>query len=172
MALPMALGVLGGVTKGLLDKKAAGKKKNKEAKKFVAGKDADAIVKQEKQGVVKKSDIIPKRQTKFISLPSSVYKVPDTKTDKDVSVDSLKKQLDNIDKTTQSLILIGKTENENLQAMARSIEEESDKRNRDRLEKNLEKGKKKGKKGASFITPQGGFDPLGFLSNILLGELL
>ena len=111
-----------------------------------------------------------RRQTKFISLPSSVYKVPDTKTDKDASVDSLKKQLDNIDKTTQSLILIGKTENENLQAMARSIEEESDKRNRDRLEKNLEKGKKKkGKKGASFITPKGGFDPLGFLTNILLG---
>ena len=169
MALPMLVGVLGGVTKGLLDKKAAGGKKNKEAKKFVAGKDADAIVKQEKQGIVKKSDIIPKRQTKFISLPSSVYKVPDTKTDKDASVDSLKKQLDNIDKTTQSLILIGKTENENLQAMARSIEEESDKRNRDRLENNLEKGKKKGKKGASFITPQGGFDPLGFLTNILLG---
>jgi len=170
MAIPM---LLGGVTKGLLGgaakKTVGGGKKNKDAKKFVAGKDADAIVKQQKQSVVKKSDIIPKRQTKFISLPSSVYKVPDTKTDKDVSVDSLKKQLDNIDKTTQSLILIGKTENENLQAMARSVEEESDKRNRDRLEKNLEKGKKKGKKGASFITPQGGFDPLGFLSNILLG---
>jgi hypothetical protein len=166
--------LLGGLTKGLASgaaKKAisGGGKKNKDAKKFVAGKDAAAIVKQEKQGVVKKSDIIPKRQTKFISLPSSVYKVPDTKTDKDVSVDSLKKQLDNIDKTTQSLILIGKTENENLQAMARSIEEESDKRDRERLENNLEKGKKKGKKGASFITPQGGFDPLGFLSNILLG---
>ena len=75
MAIPM---LLGGVTKGLLGgaakKAVGGGKKNKDAKKFVAGKDADAIVKQEKQSVVKKSDIIPKRQTKFISLPSSVYR--------------------------------------------------------------------------------------------------
>jgi len=171
MALPM---LLVGVTKGLLDVTAkkvvgGGDKKTKGAKKFVSGKEASAIVKKEKGDIVKKSDVIPRRQTKFISLPSSVYKVPDTKTDKDASVDSLKKQLENIDKTTQSLILIGKTENENLQAMARSVEEESDKRQRERLENNLEKGKKKGKKGASFITPQGGFDPLGFLTNILLG---
>ena len=110
MALPMLLGGLAkGLTKAAAKKAAGGGKKNKDAKKFVAGKDASAIVKQEKQGIVKKSDIIPKRQTKFISLPSSVYKVPDTKTDKDASVDSLKKQLDNIDKTTQSLIMIGKT---------------------------------------------------------------
>ena len=166
--------LLGGLTKGLASGAAkkvvgGGDKKTKGAKKFVSGKEASAIVKKEKGDIVKKSDVIPRRQTKFISLPSSVYKVPDTKTDKDASVDSLKKQLENIDKTTQSLILIGKTENENLQAMARSIEEESDKRQRERLENNLEKGKKKGKKGASFITPQGGFDPLGFLTNILLG---
>ena len=126
MAIPM---LLGGVAKGLLGgaaKKAVsgGGKKTGGAKKFVSGKDASAIVKQSKEGIVKKSDVIPRRQTKFISLPSSVYKVPDTKTDKDTSVDSLKKQLDNIEKTTQSLILIGKNENENLQAMARSVEEE------------------------------------------------
>ena len=172
MAIPM---LLGGVAKGLLGgaaKKAVsgGGKKTGGAKKFVSGKDASAIVKQSKEGIVKKSDVIPRRQTKFISLPSSVYKVPDTKTDKDTSVDSLKKQLENIEKTTQSLILIGKNENENLQAMARSVEEESDKRDRERLENNLEKSKKKkGKSGASFITPKGGFDPIGFISNILLG---
>ena len=118
MAIPM---LLGGVAKGLLGgaaKKAVsgGGKKTDGAKKFVSGKDAAAIVKQSKEGIVKKSDVIPRRQTKFISLPSSVYKVPDTKTDKDTSVDSLKKQLDNIEKTTQSLILIGKNENENLQS--------------------------------------------------------
>ncbi len=172
MAIPM---LLGGVTKGLLSgaaKKAVsgGGKKTEGAKKFVSGKEASGIIKQSKEGITKKSDVIPRRQTKFISLPSSVYKVPDTKTDKDTSVDSLKKQLDNIEKTTQSLILIGKNENENLQAMARSVEEESDKRDRERLENNLEKSKKKkGKSGASFITPKGGFDPLGFLTNILLG---
>ena len=172
MAIPM---LLGGVAKGLIGgaaKKAVsgGGKKTGGVKKFVSGKDASAIVKQSKEGIIKKSNVIPKRQTKFISLPSSVYKVPDTKNDKDTSVDSLKKQLDNIEKTTQSLILIGKNENENLQAMARSVEEESDKRDRERLENNLEKSKKKkGKSGASFITPKGGFDPLGFLTNILLG---
>ena len=61
MAIPM---LLGGVTKGLLGgaakKAVGGGKKNKDAKKFVAGKDASAIVKQERQGIVKKSDIIPK----------------------------------------------------------------------------------------------------------------
>ena len=55
MAIPM---LLGGVTKGLLGgaaKKAIGSgKKTDEAKKFVSGKDASAIVKQSKEGIVKK----------------------------------------------------------------------------------------------------------------------
>ena len=169
MALPM---LLGGVVKGVAGgaaKKAisGGSQKTKGAKKFVSGK--SAIVKQQKEGIVKKTDVIPQRQTKFISLPSSVYKVPETKSEKDVSPDTLKKQLDNIDKTTRSLILIGKTENENLESLAQSAEEESDKRLRERLENKLEQGKKKTSRGASFISPKGEFDPLGFLTNILLG---
>ena len=168
MALPM---LLGGVVKGLAGNTAkgaiSGGKKAKDAKRFVSGK--SSIIKQQKENIVKKTDVIPQRQTKFISLPSSVYKVPETKPDKDVSPDTLKKQLDNIDKTTQSLILIGKTENENLESLAQSAEEESDKRKRERLENKLEQGKKKTSRGVSFISPKGEFDPLGFLTNILLG---
>ena len=79
--------LLGGAAKKVV----SGGKKTDGVKKFVSGKEASAVVKQSKEGIVKKSDVIPRRQTKFISLPSSVYKVPDTKTDKDTSVDSLKR---------------------------------------------------------------------------------
>ena len=177
----MAIPLLAGAAKGLLA--GAGKKAVASgAKKFVTGKKKQKTPgytsKESKKDVGKKvkSKVRPKqKKVSTVSLPKSVYKNQSNSatstTDKNVSFESLGKQLDNINKTTKTLVDVEKTEAKNKKELNKAVRAQ---RRKDKLaskEEQLEKKKGGGVLGGVIKTTGKSFGIFDFLSNIALGSL-
>ena len=176
MAIPLLIGAARGLMAGAGKKAAAST-----AKKFVTGKAKDKIkdkvVDSAKNKVTDKVQerVRPGRKkissSALVKLPQSVYKTSssDSQPSDKVSYESLSKQLENINKTTQSLLVVSEAESKRQESVSDDLKSERDKNKRERREAKSER-KRKLKPGERLLLgSDGAFDPLGFLTNILLG---
>jgi len=184
MVLPLLSGVArvasGSLTKGVTSKFAQGA-----AKKFVSsgnkkvGKSKATVDKKGKgtTGTTSSTTSIPRRKkVSKIKVSSSVYRTSGrtsqtTQTDK-VSYQSLSKQLENINRTTKSLVEFANSEKKAKKELSKETKRKANKEKTKRIEERLEK-----KRGGINIpgigissTMKGGiFD---FITNILMGGLI
>jgi murein DD-endopeptidase MepM/ murein hydrolase activator NlpD len=176
MAIPLLIGAAKGLMAGAGKKAAAST-----AKKFVTGKAKDKVkdkvVDSAKNKVTDKVQerVRPGRKkissSALVKLPQSVYKTSssDSQPSDKVSFESLSKQLENINKTTQSLLVVSEAESKSQENVSDDLKSERDKNKRERRESKAER-KRKLKPGERLLLgSDGAFDPLGFLTNILLG---
>ena len=176
MAIPLLVGAARGLIAGAGKKAAAST-----AKKFVTGKAKDKVkdkvVDSAKNKVTDKVQerVRPGRKkissSALVKLPQSVYKTSssDSQPSDKVSYESLSKQLENINKTTQSLLVVSEAESKRQESVSDDLKSERDKNKRERREAKSER-KRKLKPGERLLLgSDGAFDPLGFLTNILLG---
>ena len=179
----MALHMLAaGAVKGLLGGGAKGADKGT-AKKFVTGKNKKktegkpSTNKNSKtQDVGRKAKVKPKHQkVQTVKLPNSVYKNQTDSTtstpDKKVSFDSLGKQLDNINRTTKSLVGAERAETKSRKELNKAARAKSKRDKLEAKEEQLEKKKGGGILGGIVKTVGKDFNIFDFLTNIALGSL-
>ena len=181
MPLPMFLGgiakgIAGGAAKGAAKKFVSGKKgKKQEAKTETKSKTKDLGQKTSKKTNAKSTPKTKKVAT--VKLPKSVYK--DAKkgakptADSNVSYDSLRKQLDNINRTASALGAQAELERQATKENLRQSRKDAKDKKADDKEKQLEK--KKGKKGGGILSVGKkigkNFGIFNFISNVALGVL-
>jgi murein DD-endopeptidase MepM/ murein hydrolase activator NlpD len=185
MALPLLAGVAR-VAAGGLTKAATSKVTQSAAKRFVSGgnrkvgKSKPSVEKKTKDntGTTTTTSTTPRqKKVSTIKIPSSVYKTTkgtsQTKQIDNVSYESLSKQLDNINKTTKSLVDFAESEKEIRKEYKKETKRKTDKEKAKRTEERLEKKRKGGINipgiGISSSMKGGIFD---FISNILMGGLV
>jgi murein DD-endopeptidase MepM/ murein hydrolase activator NlpD len=184
MALPMlaagaAKGLLGGAAKGVASGVAKGA-----AKKFLTGKKKQKTEggtykktsKTQDVGKKVKAKVKPKqRKVQTVKLPDSVYKnqtdSAGSTTDKNVSFESLGKQLDNINKTTQTLAKAEEAETKQKKELNKAVRAKKRKDKLSSKEEQLEKKKRSSGISGVLMTTGKNFNVFDFLTNIALGSL-
>jgi murein DD-endopeptidase MepM/ murein hydrolase activator NlpD len=185
----MALPLLGAAAKGLLSgagkKAVAGSAKKVAAKKFVTGKKKNKGKRTEGKefkdskvtdvGKEVKAKVKPtQKKVATVKLPANVYKDNSETTsssDKNVSFESLGKQLDNINKTTSQLASVATTEEKVQKEKNKAVRAQTRKDKLESKEKKLE-GKEKGGGILGGIMAVGNkFNIFNFLTNVALGGL-
>ena len=176
----MAVPLLAGAAKGLLTKGVA----KGAAKKFVTGKKKQSTQRSYSTTQSRTQDVGKKVKTKVkpkqkkvqtVNLPTSVYKTQSNTTstsDTNVSFDSLGQQLDNINKTTKTLVDVEKAETK---AKKKQNQDIRAKTRRDKLEAKEEELERKNRfKGILGVggTIGKNFGIFNFLKNVALGGLV
>ena len=184
MALPLLAGAAKGLMAGAAKGAASGAAKGA-AKKFLTGKKKQKTEggtykktsKTQDVGKKVKTKVKPKqKKVQTVKLPDSVYKnqsdSAQSTSDKNVSFESLGKQLDNINKTTSSMVGLSEAEKNAQKEKNKAVRAKTRKDKLAAKEEQLEKKKGGGGLLGVIKTTGKNFNIFDFLTNIALGGLV